>query len=122
MMEKYMYINESFANVKEKPTTFERHSILLLLYLLTKVLDSDWQSYCHDNYADHSCLVSSSGILDYADHSCLVSSGGILDYADHSCLVSSGGILDEDSSHGSHDMVCDDRFGNCMADEPNFPP
>jgi hypothetical protein len=42
--------------------------------------------------------------------------------ADHSCLVSSGGILDEDSCHGSHDMVCDDRFGNFMTDEPNFPP
>lgn len=77
---------------KQKTTTFERHSILLLLYLLPKVLDSDWPSYCHDNYADHSCLVSS------------------------------GGILDEDSCHGSHDMVCDDRFGNCMTDEPNFPP
>jgi hypothetical protein len=32
---------------------------LLLSYLLPKVLDSDWPSYCHDNYADHSCLVSS---------------------------------------------------------------
>jgi hypothetical protein len=105
-----MYINESFANVKKqqiKTTTFENHSILPLLYLLPKVLDSDRPSYCHDNYADHSCLVSS---------------GGILDYADHSCLVSSGGILDEDICHGPHDMVCDDRFGNCMADEPNFPP
>jgi hypothetical protein len=33
-------------------------------YMLPKVLDSDWPSYCHDNYTDHSCLVSSGGILD----------------------------------------------------------
>ena len=93
-MEKYMYINESFANVKknEKQLHLKGTQYCSCLYLLPKVLDSDWPSYCHDNYADHSCLVSS------------------------------GGILDEDSCHGSHDIVCDDRFGNCMTDEPNFPP
>jgi hypothetical protein len=80
MMEKYMYINESFANVKKTK----------------KQLHLKGTQYC-------SCYICCH-------------------YADHSCLVSSGGILDEDSCHGSHDMVCDDRFGNFMTDEPNFPP